>query len=124
MTAWVVDASVAVKWFVPEVHSGDARRLLVEDHALMAPELLMPEVGNILGKKHRIGELEAVEAHDILADLRRLPLRLMGMSSHIESALALAIHQGTSFVTADQKLCNSLAGTEIADHVTWIKDIP
>jgi len=38
--------------------------------------------------------------------------------------LALAIHQGTSFVTADQKLCNSLADTEIADHVTWIKDIP
>ena len=140
MTAWVVDASVAVKWFVPEVHSGDARRLMVEDHALMAPELLMPEVGNILWKKHRIGELEAVEAHDILADLRRLPLRLMGMSSTIDSALALAvqygrtvydsvylalaIHQGASFVTADQKLCNSLADTEIADHVTWIKDIP
>jgi predicted nucleic acid-binding protein len=140
LTAWVVDASVAVKWFVPEVHSGDARRLLVEDHALLAPELLMPEVGNILWKKHRIGELEAVEARDILADLRRLPLRLMGMSSPIESALALAvqygrtvydsvylalaIHQGTSFVTADRKLCNSLAGTEIAGHVTWIEDIP
>jgi predicted nucleic acid-binding protein len=139
LTVWVVDASVAVKWFVPEVHSGDARRLLVEGHALMAPELLMPEVGHILWKKHRIGELEAVEAHDILADLRRMPLRLVGMSSTIESALALAIqygrtvydsvyralaiHQGASFVTADQKLCNSLAGTEIAHHVTWIKDI-
>ena len=24
----------------------------------------------------------------------------------------------------DRELCNSLAGTEIADHVTWIEDIP
>ncbi len=82
----------------------------------------------------------AKETRDILADLRRMPLRLVGTSSTIESALALAvqygrtvydsvylalaIHQGASFVTADQKLCSSLAGTEIAHHVTWIKDIP
>ena len=101
---------------------------------------LDPDVGNILWKKHRIGELEAREARDVLTDLRRLPLRLVGMSSYIESALALAIqygrtvydsvylalaiHQGASFVTADQKLCNTLADTEIANHVTWIKDIP
>jgi predicted nucleic acid-binding protein len=71
-----------------------------------------------------IGELEALEARDILADLRRLPLRVVRMSSTIESALALAIYQGASFVTADQKLCDSFASTEIADHITWIKDIP
>ena len=69
-----------------------------------------------------------------------MPLWLVGTSSTFESALALAvqygrtvydsvylalaIHQGASFVTGDQKLCNSLAGTEIAHRVTWIKDIP
>jgi predicted nucleic acid-binding protein len=29
MRRYVVDASVAVKWFVPEIHSAEALRLLV-----------------------------------------------------------------------------------------------
>ncbi len=139
MTTWVVDASVAIKWFVPEIHSSHARQLLIEDNELLAPELLIAEVGNILWKKHRIGELEAVEARDILADLRRLPLRLIPMSTTIESALALAvqyertvydsvylslaIHQGVRFVTADRKLFNALIDTDIANNIAWIEDI-
>ena len=139
MTAWVVDASVAVKWFVPEVHNESARRLLVDENELLAPELLFPEVGNILWKKHRSGELEAAEARDILVDLKRLPLRLVRMSPCAENALvlaiqygrtvydsmylALALHNGAGFVTADRRLCNALSGTAVADNVTWIEDV-
>jgi predicted nucleic acid-binding protein len=139
LTAWVVDASVAVKWFIPEIHSEVAKRLLIEGNELVAPELLLPEVGNILWKKYRIGELEAVEAREILADLRRLPLHLVRMAPYIENALALAvqhgrtvydciylalaIHRGGRFVTADRKLINALQDTKVAANIVRIDDI-
>ena len=139
MTAWVVDASVAVKWFIPEIHSNDARRLLVEGNELIAPELLLPEVANILWKKHRAGELEAVEAREILFELRRLPMRIVRMAPYTEDALALAIkhqrtvydciyialavHEGSRFVTADRKLSNALVDTEIVDSILYVDEV-
>jgi predicted nucleic acid-binding protein len=47
MRRYVVDASVAVKWFVPEIHSAEALRLLSSDCELLAPDLLPSELGNI-----------------------------------------------------------------------------
>ena len=46
---WVVDASVAAKWLVPEADSPLAEALLDDD--LLAPDLLFAEVGNILWNK-------------------------------------------------------------------------
>lgn len=139
MTAWVVDASVAVKWFIPEIHSEDARRLLIEGNELVAPELLLTEVGNILWKKHLAGELEAVEAREIIVELGRLPMRIVRMVPYIENALALAIkyrrtvydciylalaiHEGSRFVTADRKLSNALADTDIVDSIVYVEEV-
>lgn len=50
----VVDASVVVKWFVPEIHSAPAARLLDSDVVLYAPDLIGSEVGNTLRKKVRL----------------------------------------------------------------------
>lgn len=76
MKRFVVDASVAVKWFVPEVHAIQALRLLEGSHDLLAPDLLLAEAGNILRKKCRLGELEAPQAADILQALRRSALEI------------------------------------------------
>lgn len=139
MTDWVVDASVVIKWFIPEVHSESAKSLLTDEYNLSAPELLLPEVGNILWKKHRLGELEATEAREILLDIRRIPLRIAPMSAHIENALAiavqyqrtvydsiylaLAVHLGNRFVTADRKLVNALVETQLAENIVWVENI-
>ena len=56
MSAFVVDASVVVKWFVPEVHSDAARRLLTLSHEYFAPDLLFAETANTIWKKIRRGE--------------------------------------------------------------------
>jgi predicted nucleic acid-binding protein len=54
----VIDASVVVKWHVTEIHSVEALRLLRDNApALHAPDLVFPEVGNILWKKVRRGDL-------------------------------------------------------------------
>jgi len=41
MKRFVVDASVAMKWFIPEIHSPAAARLLEEQLHLCAPDLLV-----------------------------------------------------------------------------------
>ena len=40
MSVFVVDASVVIKWFVPEIHSDAAGRLLAMAHEYVAPDLL------------------------------------------------------------------------------------
>jgi predicted nucleic acid-binding protein len=62
----VVDSSVAMKWFVPENHSADARRILTGYQAgeltFLAPDLIYVEVGNVVWKKHRLQGLDYADA--------------------------------------------------------------
>jgi predicted nucleic acid-binding protein len=53
----VVDASVAIKWFVEEVRSDAARAVLDSGEPLIAPDLIVPEACNAAWKKVRRGEL-------------------------------------------------------------------
>ena len=74
----VVDASVIVKWFVPEVHSAAARKWLDASHDYIAPDLMFPEVGNTLWKKVREGELAPEDA-------QRLAFETVGQSADLPS---------------------------------------
>jgi len=66
LACMVVDASVVIKWHVTEVHSNAALRLLRDDApALHVPDLVYPEVGNILWKKVRRGDLTEEQARRI-----------------------------------------------------------
>ena len=66
LASLVVDASVVIKWHVTEVLSDAALRLLLDDApALHVPDLVFPEVGNILWKKVRRGDLTEEEARRI-----------------------------------------------------------
>ncbi len=49
----VVDASIAVAWFLNESHSPFAASLLRGDPDLIAPDLMAAEVGNALVRAHR-----------------------------------------------------------------------
>lgn len=138
MTRFVVDASVAVKWFLPEAYSEDALRLLREEHTLLAPDLLWAEVGNILWKRKRRNELSVEGGLAILRDLRRLPLQIHSCDDLADRAwdiansrdrsfydslyMALSHHQDCPMVTADSKLFNAMGGA--ASGLLWVEDIP
>ena len=65
----VVDASVALKWVIPEILSDRADALRGRTDRLLAPDLLLPEAANALWKKlarREIGFREAVQAIDLL----------------------------------------------------------
>lgn len=88
--SWVVDASVAVKWVVPEPLSEHADRVLASDAVLMAPELLFVEAANTLWKKRRRGELSSAEAATGLAIVMESGLVTFPAGPLLERALALA----------------------------------
>lgn len=56
MNSFVVDASVAVKWVVAEIHFESARRLLERDYSLLVPDFFFAEVANVFWKRVRRGE--------------------------------------------------------------------
>jgi predicted nucleic acid-binding protein len=140
MSRFVVDASVAVKWFLPEIHHTHARRLLTGGHTLLVPDLLFPEVGNILWKRVRATDITATEADTILQTLGGLPLVVSpswplvtvaltiacqaGRTVYDCLYLALAIQEKTVMVTADEKFYNSLQTGPLVSSLLWVEKIP
>ncbi len=140
MTRCVVDASIAVKWFVPEPHAINASRLLYGSFELLAPDLIFPEFGNVLWKKWRRDEITAGFAIGIIEDFRRLSIHRydsklffgeawsiaerFGRSFYDSLYLALAKAEGCPFVTADKKLYNALKSGPLKKYILWVEDIP
>jgi predicted nucleic acid-binding protein len=126
----VVDASVVIKWFIDEPLHENARQLLTERDIFHAPDLLIPEVGNIAWKKMMRGQIEEKQAQNITLSLRDLPIALHSSAELVERALqiALAIKHpvydclylacaealGTRLVTADRKLKKVLTDTTLS----------
>jgi len=89
----VVEVSVVVKWFAPEPGSGQA--VLLRSQHLLAPDLLVAELGNALWKKVMIGEISAQDAHTAVTTfVATTPVSLYPPSTSSEEHLTSRI--GTS----------------------------
>jgi len=136
----VIDASVLIKFYVPEILSDRAERLLAKvgnkDIDLLAPDLIYPEAGNILWKKQRLKELTHSEAEEITDAILSLPLMIEASKSLLPLAVDIAIACGitvydasylslakvyeTTLITADRKLVDILAKTYLKVSVIWL----
>lgn len=130
----IIDASVAVKWFIPEADS-DRAIALVADRRLRAPPLLLTEVGNAIWKKLRRGDLterfDLLARHAELQDLveivggrdAELATRALELSLMLDHAiydcvyLAMAEADGELLVTADAGFRRKLERTPLAPLV-------
>ena len=127
MGRFVVDASVAIKWFVREIDSDKALELISPNHILIAPDLLLLEVIALLSRRVREGVMSAPDAKADMVDLPRLFASITSSNDLITAAfdvslvivhplydciyLALAEKLGTQMISADTKLAARLQGT-------------
>jgi predicted nucleic acid-binding protein len=123
----VIDASVALKWFVQEDGSTEANALLTGPDALIAPDLIIAEVANAGWKAVRSGGMTAEQhdhaaarlmlAFDTLYALGPLAPRAVGISRELDHPvydcfyLALAEAHDATLVTADGRLLRRISGT-------------
>jgi predicted nucleic acid-binding protein len=100
--SYVLDASVAVRWFLPgQDAGGHAQRLLglvlAGDIVAVAPRNLVYEFCGAIAKAFRIGRKPASEAIEAFRAFLKLPIRYVESDSLIEGAIQLSFLHGKSF---------------------------
>jgi predicted nucleic acid-binding protein len=120
----VVDASVVLKWFVPEAGSDAAARLLASEDRFEAPDLLFAEIANAIWKKVLRGQLTRAESQLLISDIEKIavdttPCRALANDAHAIALItsrsvydsmyvALALRRGTRVITADERFFHAL----------------
>jgi len=87
----VLDASVALKWYVPEEHAEIAESILRSGEQLIAPQLVVAEVANASWKLVRRGELDPSQHHRIAAAIARPFDLLAPLTALLPRAAAIAL---------------------------------
>jgi predicted nucleic acid-binding protein len=134
----VIDASVAVKWFVSEEASDKADEVSASDYTLLAPRLIVTEVANAMARKAMQGLITPLEATEYVRTLPQFLAGLLDVDDLIESALQNAcIHRhpiydfvyleaarrrDTKMLTADQKFIAKVEGTTLAKLVISLSE--
>lgn len=136
----VIDASVVIKFYVPEILSDHAEQVLSRaaggELMLYAPDLVYPETGNILWQKMRRQELAHEEVDEIVDAVIALPMIIepskpifplavsiagqCGITVYDALYVAMARIYETKMITADKKLTDALVKTEFKHDVTWL----
>ncbi len=125
MRSIVLDTSAVVRLYVPDGPLPDGLEEGVDaawrsEAILLAPELLLAELGQVLWNKERRGEIAEAEADQIHDEALDLPIDLVGHRELLADAralarlrdltvydglfLALAIARGAELITADGTL--------------------
>ncbi len=134
----VVDASVAVKWFVPEPDSGAADSIIDGGEALIAPDFVLIEAANTFWKICQRGEMSTEQAAAALASLVNGVFSLHPSSGLVAAALrlaqdldhpvydclyvALAEREGAPLVTVDKRLYDCVQASGLAFRALRLED--
>jgi predicted nucleic acid-binding protein len=99
-TAWIVDASVALKWFLPvdREPDGELARLAIGKLAMRTTTLAVHEVGNILARRSGWGAERVVAGLQLLLEICGDPVELVP-EDHLPAA-QLALEHDLTFYDA------------------------
>lgn len=139
MSGYVVDASVAIKWFIPEIHSEVALQVRRSRDRLHVPAFMTLELGNVIAKKIRRGEITREDGKTILKELRHLPFQRHADERLFPAAYELALDTQQSLydclylalaeavdgrmITADRKFYKALTGGPYSQRLVWVEDL-
>ena len=129
----IIDASIGVKWLIPEEDSAQANALV--GNRIWVPSLFFSEVSNAIWKKARQGEIEIAP---LLPELSKLKLitQMLDDAAYFERALVLgneldhpvydclylaaAESLGDILVTADKRFLRKVASSP---YVGLVRDL-
>jgi predicted nucleic acid-binding protein len=130
VSGFVLEASLAAAWFLPDEKTGAADQLMdeLESTVAVVPALFWFEMRSLLLNAERRQRLRLGEAALSMAQLRSLPLEDAGsgldhpiltvagrymLSAYDASYLALAIQRGLPLATGDMKLVTAAAAEQV-----------
>ena len=136
----VIDASIGVKWFVPEVQSAEALLLLGAGFRRHVPSLFFTEVAQTLWKKvHQRREMSSEDGREGVRSLLLMPLAVYPTNPLLDAAFEIATKTGRTvydciyvsladslgcrLVTADLRLYNGLRGGPMGASTVLLGDI-
>lgn len=131
----IIDASVGVKWFVPEDDADKALALLLSDD-LCVPRLFLSEISNALWKKARLGEIDLAlvepvasveQVANYIDDAEHIGRALIiarELDHPVYDCLYLAAAEALDMklVTADARFLRKVKGTAFQAHVQALAD--
>jgi predicted nucleic acid-binding protein len=128
----IIDASVAVQWYVSQPNSAKALEIARSGDVLSAPDLILAEAGNAFWQSVRAGLLQRRDALDALSELPKRFDFLHSAEPYVSEALEIAIslnhpiydcfylalarRERAPLVTADRRLAaaaQALASVEV-----------
>jgi predicted nucleic acid-binding protein len=141
---YVIDTSVAVKWYIPEAHSAEAKAYIGAGVDRHAPDYLLTEAASVVLKRVRSRDpklrLTLIEGQMVIAASRLSPIQFHETRSLIDPAfalaqeigaslydglfVALALRLGGQLVTADVKLFGKMQASRHVDRARWVEDAP
>jgi predicted nucleic acid-binding protein len=135
----VPDASVGVKWYVPEADSAEAARLLDPQFELHVPSWFFTEAASVLQRKVAVERtLSEAEGWAAFQLIRTVPMSVHATEALLNDAmrhgmryrrpvydclyLVLAEAVGGRVMTADRRLYNGVHGGPLDHLVMWVTD--
>jgi predicted nucleic acid-binding protein len=138
----VLDASVAIKWYIPEVLATEARRFMAPRFRMHVPSFFAAECGNTIWKKvAQRHELDRDRGREILEESLAYPMQVHDTEGLVISAydlahgvavprlavydfvyLALAVALDVRLVTADRLFYDAIQPTPLAPRLLWVAD--
>jgi len=135
----VLDANVAVRWFVDLPHKRQARAIVESGQTLLAPDLLIAEVGNTLWRYVKAGDYELEHATASMAALPSffteivsavsLSMEALRMAKSLDHSVydclyaVLAVERRAAFITDDRRFAEKLRVSRRLSNVKLLDEI-
>ena len=129
----VIDANVCLKWFIEEPRSSAARKILNKGASFIAPDIVIPDICNVVWKKVKNQEVTSVQGQAIVTNVSmifdhivpssELAQRAFGLAVQFNHPvydclyLALAERESITLVTDDAKLVSVAKKAKLARFV-------
>lgn len=133
MKRFVLDASVAVKWFLPEIHQAESFNLLKSNPVLIAPEFLKVEFDSILSKWCRSGRVNYERAEEVRSVFNKIKIYFVDLDDIADISFEISAKMPVTYydalylctaklyeckmVTFDRKLYKSVKDSEFETYL-------